>query len=258
MPALVAAKVALSPLLLWQGRQVRREAPRLPEPTGPRLGLAGMDRHNGAMPRLRVLIVGDSSGAGVGAATQDEALAGRLSQALTRRLKAPVAWQLVARTGWTTPDAIAALRELSAQGQLPPADVMVTALGVNDAVRQTSPRRWTGQLDALEACARELAGVHQVVATAVPPMHLFPLLPQPLRWVLGGSARALDAALVQWAADSGTRAYFEMPYDPERDDVRQLMASDGFHPGPALYQRWGEALALQIAADYRPLMRSAG
>ena len=99
MPALVAAKVAQTPLLLWQGRQVRREAPRLPEPTGPRLGLAGMDRHNGAMPRLRVLIVGDSSGAGVGAATQDEALAGRLSQALTRRLKAPVAWQLVARTG---------------------------------------------------------------------------------------------------------------------------------------------------------------
>ena len=257
MPALVAAKVALSPLLLWQGRQVRREAPRLPEPTGPRLGLAGMDRHNGAMPRLRVLIVGDSSGAGVGAATQDEALAGRLSQALTRRLKAPVAWQLVARTGWTTPDAIAALRELSAQGQLPPADVMVTALGVNDAVRQTSPRRWTAQLDALEACARELAGVHQVVATAVPPMHLFPLLPQPLRWVLGGSARALDAALVQWTAESGQRAYFELPYDPERDDVRQLMASDGFHPGPALYQRWGEALALQIAADYRPLMRPA-
>ena len=257
MPVLVAAKVALSPLLLWQGRQVRREAPRLPEPTGPRLGLAGMDRHNGAMPRLRVLIVGDSSGAGVGAATQDEALAGRLSQALTRRLKAPVAWQLVARTGWNTPDAIAALRELSAQGQLPPADVMVTALGVNDAVRQTSPRRWTAQLDALEACARELAGVHQVVATAVPPMHLFPLLPQPLRWVLGGSARALDAALVQWTAESGQRAYFELPYDPERDDVRQLMASDGFHPGPALYHRWGEALALQIAADYRPLMRPA-
>ena len=255
MSTFTAAKVALSPLLIWQGRQVRREAPRLPEATGPRLGLAGMDRHSSAMPRLRVLIVGDSSGAGVGAATQNEALAGRLSQALTRRLKAPIAWQLVARTGWTTADATSALRELSAQGRLPPADVMVTALGVNDTVRQTSPRRWTAHLDALEACARELAGVHQIVATAVPPMHLFPLLPQPLRWVLGRSAQALDAALVQWTADSGTRAYFEMPFDPARDEVRALMASDGFHPGPLLYQRWGEALALQIAADYQPLMR---
>lgn len=257
MPTVTAAKVALAPLLFWQGRQVRREAPRLLEPPGPRLGLAGQDRHSGAMPRLRLLIVGDSSGAGVGAATQEEALAGRLSQALARRLKAPVAWQLVARTGWTTPDAIAGLRELSAQGQLPPADVMVTALGVNDAVRQTSPRRWTAQLDALETCARELAGVHQIVTTAVPPMHLFPLLPQPLRWVLGRSARALDAALVQWTADSGRRAYFELPYDPDSDEARHLMASDGFHPGPVLYQRWGEALALQIAADYQPLMRPA-
>jgi lysophospholipase L1-like esterase len=255
MPTFTAAKVALSPLLIWQGRQVRREAPRLPEATGPRLGLAGMDRHGSAMPKLRLLIVGDSSGAGVGAATQGEALAGRLSQALTRRLKAPIAWQLVARTGWTTADAISALRALSTQGRLPPADVMVVALGVNDAVNQTSPRRWTAQLDALEACARELAGVHQIVATAVPPMHLFPLLPQPLRWVLGRSAQALDAALVQWTADSGTRAYFEMPYDPAREEVRALMAGDGFHPGPQLYQRWGEALALQIAADYQPLMR---
>lgn len=255
MPTFTAAKVALSPLLFWQGRQVRREAPRLPEASGPRLGLAGMDRHSGAMPRLRVLIVGDSSAAGVGSATQDDALAGRLSQALTRRLKAPIAWQLVARTGWTTPDATEALQTLAAQGRLPPADVMVTALGVNDAVRQTSPRRWLAQLDALEDCARELAGVHQIVASAVPPMHLFPLLPQPLRWVLGRSAQALDAALMQWTADSGTRSYFELPYDPERDDVRRLMASDGFHPGPSLYQRWGEALALQIAADYRPLMR---
>ncbi|MDZ7855099.1 SGNH/GDSL hydrolase family protein [Sphaerotilus sp.] len=255
MPTFTAAKVALSPLLIWQGRQVRREAPRLPEAEGPRLGLAGMERHSGAMPRLRVLIVGDSSGAGVGAATQDEALAGRLSQALTRRLKAPIAWQLVARTGWTTPDATQALEALASQGRLPPADVMVTALGVNDTVRQTSPRRWLAQLDRLEDCARELAGVHQIVATAVPPMHLFPLLPQPLRWVLGRSAQALDAALMQWTADSGTRAYFELPYDPEHDEVRHLMASDGFHPGPTLYQRWGEALALQIAADYRPLMR---
>lgn len=255
MPAFTAAKVALSPLLLWQGRQVRREAPRLPEAAGPRLGLAGMERHSGAMPRLRVLIVGDSSGAGVGAATQDEALAGRLSQALTRRLKAPIAWQLVARTGWTTLDAIEALNELASQGRLPPADVMVTALGVNDTVRQTSPRRWLAQLDRLEDCARELAGVHQIVATAVPPMHLFPLLPQPLRWVLGRSAQALNAALMQWTADSGTRAFFELPYDPAHDEVRHLMASDGFHPGPTLYQRWGEALALQIAADYRPLMR---
>ena len=255
MPTFTAAKVALSPLLIWQGRQVRREAPRLPEAAGPRLGLVGLDRHSSAMPRLRLLIVGDSSGAGVGAATQDEALAGRLSQALSRRLKAPIAWQLVAGTGWTTPDTVAALQALSDQGRLPPADVIVTALGVNDAVHQTSPRRWQAQLDQLEHCARELTGVHQIVATAVPPMHLFPLLPQPLRWVLGRSAKALDAALMQWTADSGTRAYFELPYDPAHDEVRHLMASDGFHPGPTLYQRWGEALALQIAADYRPLMR---
>ena len=251
MPVHTAAKIALAPLLLWQGRQVCREAPRLPEASGPRLGLTGLGQAGSAMPRLRVLIVGDSSGAGVGAPTQEQALAGRLSEALARRLAAPVAWQLVARTGWTTADAIVGLRELSAQGRLPPADVLVTALGVNDAVAQVSPRRWTAQLDALEACARELTGVRQIFVTAVPPMHRFPLLPQPLRWVLGRSARALDSALLRWSAELGTRVYVELPWDPRRDPVAGLMASDGFHPNPQLYRRWGEALALQIAADWQ-------
>lgn len=255
MPTHTVARIALAPLLIWQGRQVRREAPRLPEAGGPRLCLAGLDRYPSAMPRLRVLIVGDSSAAGVGAATQDEALAGQLGQALARRLGAPVAWQLVARSGWTTADTLAGLREQASQGRLAPADVMVTALGVNDAIAQTSPRRWRAQFDELQACARELAGVHHVVATAVPPMHHLPLLPQPLRWVLGRTARALDQSLAQWAAADGSRTHFELPARSGRDDMAGLVASDGFHPSPLMYRRWGEALARLIAADCPPVHR---
>ena len=36
-----AAKLVLSPLLLWQGRGVRRRALRLPEAEGARVGVAG-------------------------------------------------------------------------------------------------------------------------------------------------------------------------------------------------------------------------
>src|SRR5689334_20066239 len=66
------ASIALVPLLALQGRRVRRVTPRLPEPPGPRAGLAGDG------PPLRLLILGDSSAAGVGAPSQDEALSGRL------------------------------------------------------------------------------------------------------------------------------------------------------------------------------------
>ncbi|RMD81354.1 MAG: SGNH/GDSL hydrolase family protein, partial [Candidatus Dadabacteria bacterium] len=61
------ATITLGPLLLWQGWRVRLNVPRLPEAPGPRQGRAGKG------PLLRLLIVGDSAAAGVGAAHQDEA-----------------------------------------------------------------------------------------------------------------------------------------------------------------------------------------
>ena len=51
--------LALSPVLLFQAVQLRRRALRLPEADGPRDGIAGDG------PVLRILIIGDSSAAGV-------------------------------------------------------------------------------------------------------------------------------------------------------------------------------------------------
>ena len=58
MPMLALARILLAPLLLWQGRQVRRRVPKLPEASGARLGLIGSDHAGHAAPRLRLLIVG--------------------------------------------------------------------------------------------------------------------------------------------------------------------------------------------------------
>ena len=77
----LALKLALSPLLLAQALQTRRRLPRLPEAAGPRRGRVG-----DGTGRLGLLIVGDSSAAGVGVASQDDALAGCLSRALAQRL----------------------------------------------------------------------------------------------------------------------------------------------------------------------------
>jgi lysophospholipase L1-like esterase len=242
---LAVAKIALAPLLLWQGARVRRQALRLPEAAGARAGLAG----DGAL-RLRLLIVGDSSGAGVGAATQNEALAGRLSQALALRLGGRVHWQLLATTGHTTADA---LRGLQA-AELQPADVLVTALGVNDVVGQVAPRHWLTSLGELDRLARQRAGIRYTLHSAVPPMHAFPLLPQPLRWLMGAHAlrmnRALGRALMQQPA-RGMQALPAHLHGAAARDVTGLMARDGFHPAPAGYALWADALAERIAREWR-------
>ena len=241
---LQVAKIALAPLLLWQGAQVRRHALRLPEAAGPRAGQAG----DGAL-KLRLLIVGDSSAAGVGAATQDEALAGRLSQALAARLGGRVHWQLVAKTGHLSRDALSALRATVLQ----PADLMVTALGVNDVVGQVPPRAWLGTLAEIDALARERAGIRYTLHSAVPPMHAFPLLPQPLRWLMGAHALRMNRALGRALVQQPLRGLQALPAHLHGAEAARLMAQDGFHPAPAGYALWAEALAERLARDVERL-----
>lgn len=242
-----AIKFLLLPVLLWQGRQVRRAALRLPEAEGPREGVAGTGK-----VRLRILIVGDSSAAGVGAKNQIQALAGRLSEALSQRLHGAVVWQLIARSGDTTRSSLAAVRKLS----LHPADVMVTALGLNDVIAQVPVNTWLQQLEKLNRAAARRAGIKHVVHTGIPPVHAFPLLPNPLRWVLGTDANTYNQALSAWVGRSSDRWWLPVPIEPELplsgNDSSVLMAEDGFHPGPAAYAMWAEQLAGTIAREIVP------
>ena len=235
-------KIALAPVLMAQGRWVRARAMKLPEAAGPRRGVAGR-----GTPQWRVLVLGDSSGAGVGVPHQRQALAQPLAEALSRRLGAPVGWQLVATTGHTTSDALHALEHAALQ----PADLLVTALGVNDTVGQVSPRRWLALMDQVVDTAARRAGVRCTLHSGLPPMHRFPLLPQPLRAVLGGDARRLDRALQAHVAGQPDRHHVALP-EVAGPLHGGWVAEDGFHPGPRGYQAWAQALA-DVAA---PLLQA--
>ena len=238
-PATLAAKLALFPVLIAQGRSVRASALKLPEAAGERRGVAGIGR-----VALRVLIVGDSSAAGVGVGTQDEAFAGQLALALAERTGAAVGWQLVATSGHTAADAARAL----AGATLEKADLLVTALGVNDALGQTRPAHFLQALDEIHALAVTRAQVTHTWHCGLPPLGTFPLLPQPLRWILGRDAAHLDHALARHLAGQTTRLHLplpEAPRSPDKDDTTPegWMARDGFHPGLLGYRQWGRQVA---------------
>jgi lysophospholipase L1-like esterase len=233
--AALAAKIALAPLLLAQAIATRRRAPVLPEAAGPREGLLG----GAAAVPLRVLVAGDSSAAGVGVAAQEKSIIGHFVRALHRGTGRPVAWALRARTGLTT----RAVHALLADAPPFAADVAVVITGVNDVIEQVSTRRALRDRIALADWLRG-AGVGHVVFAPLPPMHRFPLLPEPLRRVMGGDARRHDAALARWAA---TRSDVSHPAFVVELDAAG-MASDGFHPGEPVYRACGEALAAHVAA----------
>ena len=110
-----------SAFALLQGAWLYATRPRLQEPVGPREGTVGQG------PGLRLLILGDSAAAGVGVATQDDALAGHLPRALAQ--DRTVHWRLAARCGATTASTLTRLMALDAE----PFDVVLIAVGINDA-----------------------------------------------------------------------------------------------------------------------------
>jgi lysophospholipase L1-like esterase len=228
---LALAKWTLGPVLLAQGRRVRRVTPVLPEPDGPREGVEGTG------PPLRVLVVGDSAGAGLGARSQAEALTGRIVAALRESHR--VEYRLVARTGATTASTIRHLERIEAFAT----DAVVTSLGVNDVTGDVGVPRFLESQARLRSLLREKFGACLILASGLPPMHRFPALPQPLRWYLGARARELDRALRASLPDGQGAEYLAI----EGDLDEAHMAADGFHPGPAVYAAWGAAAARRIA-----------
>jgi lysophospholipase L1-like esterase len=227
--AAYGATAFFAPLLWAQGRYVRATVPELPEAAGPREGILGQG------PDLSVLIVGDSAGAGVGAKTQDEALLGHLTRNLAQHHR--VTFALRARTGMTTHDA---LEELFIDVPTDEKwDLVVMSLGVNDATHLRTTRRFFNDQKSLHQ-KLQAYGPQLLVLTGLPPVHRFPALPQPLRRLIGERANRLDAVLRDMGRAPGKSwvSIRQAMHLGEGD-----MASDGFHPGPAIYAEWARAVA---------------
>ncbi|MGY6694998.1 MAG: SGNH/GDSL hydrolase family protein [Roseinatronobacter sp.] len=216
---------AVSPILICQLLGIVLRARRLPEPEGSRSGVLGQG------PTLRLLILGDSSAAGVGVTTQESALSGQVISRLAPFAR--VEWALIARSGATTRRARELLKAKTAQF-----DVAILALGVNDVLRHTRLSRFRDAQTGLMQDLRERYGVRSLLVSSVPPLGAFPIFPVPLRTHLGGRARKLDRVLQEVCREQHAR---HIPFSIKPDAC--WLASDGLHPGRRLYEVWGARMA---------------
>jgi lysophospholipase L1-like esterase len=260
----LAVKLMLSPVLVAQAVLTRSRLPKLPEPDGARLGHVdhshGMAEASGAAgaargrrstraaprPPLELLIAGDSSAAGVGVATQRDALAMQLGARLAERLQHPVRWALHAKSGLTTAQTLELLRS---QG-LPQGQVALVVTGVNDVIDQVPSHRAVDSRAALANFLRNGCGVQHVVFAPLPPIHEFPGLPQPLRWVAGADALRHNAALREWATTRSDVSCVDMQMPLNAG----VMAEDGFHPGLPVYRYCALTIAEHIGEQVWPLL----
>jgi lysophospholipase L1-like esterase len=267
------ALLVLFPLLLAQGLWVRRRTLRLPEPDGERLFESpSFCKEDG----VNVFVLGDSAAAGVGATHQQHALSGLLYSALSNVGSARVVLQ--AKTGYTSEDVLNMLQNASVEKF----NVALISVGVNDVTHFTSLRRWQQQCQQIQALLARKFQCNLIIFSELPPIHLFPAIVQPLRWVLGQRAKLFNQALqdvVRLQNEKGECSSVFLPLDimhnPKNNDAEGdantqvnteraestpseivtrfqdmkdsgFMATDGFHPSSKAYSLWVDRIMVVL------------
>lgn len=236
------ALFALAPIFFVQGKYVRHRTPRLPEASGPDSGLAKVTGSSDGQP-FHLLVLGESTVAGVGASTHEQAITGQLAHALSEKLQRPIHWRALGRNGVTARRVRTELLPLFSPQQM---DLAVIALGVNDTLKLHRRAQWTRDLRELIAAVRQSCAERgqvsslPVIIAGVPPMQHFPALPQPLSGFLGWRSQLLDEAAAKLAMQLELAEHAPMKFE----GGREFFCEDGFHPSVIGYKMWATHLAV--------------
>lgn len=230
----------LLPILLYQGIRVRLTTPRLPDASAPFTGQIA-----GGNSQIRLVVLGESTVAGVGVDTHEQAITGQIAHALAQKTGCGVQWQALGGNGYSAQEAH---DEFVPQLTDHNADIVVLMLGVNNTNRLHSPRRWSDELTSLIDAIRERLPNVPIVISAVPPIRDFPVLPQPLRRFLGERAQALDEATGILVAPMND--VIHVPFPPNMTVTPEYFCADKLHPSAKGYTVWGEYLAEAIATIF--------
>lgn len=225
--------ILLFPLLLVEALIVKKHTPRLPEAPGKRQGKCGQKDQ----PTLRLLFLGDSAAAGVGASNQSMSLSGQTLLHLQQGFN--IQWVLWAKSGANSKQTL----EMLSKKEQQTFDSVVISLGVNDVISFTSKKQWLLTTQRLISLLRKQFAVRQIIFTAIPPLHYFPALPQPLRFILGNRARQFNQALACLCQQQQC-LLLEISFGNDHS----FFAEDGFHPGEKGYAVWGQQVAERIKA----------
>jgi len=220
-----ATALALSPVLVAQGRWVRSKIPRLPHAPEPWSGAVS------GPSKISVLGFGDSTIAGVGVGDPHLGLTARFSHALHEELGRGVQWRSVGRSGATTEDLLGPFLPPALEK---PADVVLISIGANDAKNLKPLAATVDRFQRLLDVLNEGHPTATLLFSSLPAFYLFDTLPQPLRSVIYQHSQAIERSVRPLIEH---RPYAFMSPPPPRY-TEGFFAHDGFHPSEQGYRDW--------------------
>ncbi len=232
--------IPLLPILYFQGKRARKTIPRLHEAGHHKSGQTS----TGTGHVLRILALGESTIAGVGVEDHTEGFVGSLAKALSAQTGRPVAWEVVARSGY---DARSAHLKLVPEVPAIPFDVVVIGLGGNDTFYLNSPLVFRRQMALLIKALREKLPQAPIVIIGLPPVGAFPALPGLVRAGLGALVH-LHGLAIRRLPYRFPKVYFygrplQLKHGLGKPYTIQQLFSDGIHLSALAYRLWAEETA---------------
>jgi len=161
---------------------------------------------------------------------------------------------IVARTGWTTDELMAAINEEAISETF---DLVSLLIGVNNQYRGRDLEEYRSQIVALLSTAIGFAGgvAGNVVVLSIPDWGVMPFAEGRDRAQIGQEIDAFNQVKREESLKAGVRYVDVTGISREAATQPDLVAEDGLHPSGAMYARWSEAslpTVLEALASGRP------
>jgi lysophospholipase L1-like esterase len=176
-------------------------------------------------PKPTLLIIGESTAAGVGASKEETTFANQVYQELGQEFQ-------VLNLGKNGLKA-AELPQLFASAKIVPPSiaVVVILIGANDCFGFTNPKEFAQEILSFAAQLHKKYGTIKTVIQVIPPVHLFPAIP----WI-GKVLLGMHRYLLSHALQAKIKDYPMIEFMQNKQKFEaSFFASDGIHPSDRGY-----------------------
>jgi lysophospholipase L1-like esterase len=236
----------LFPFLYFQGKEIRKKVPKLPEASKPK----GVANGPSEYP-LQLLVLGESTIAGVGVKEHKDGFTGALANTLSKTLRCAINWRVYARSGYTAKQLCT---KIIPKIEETTADLIVIGIGGNDAFTLNTPKKWSTDIENLINLLQDKFPKTPIFFTNMPPIKEFPAFTKAIKFVIGNLVEVLGKQL-QIIAEEKANVYYNaevitLQAWSKRNKISEsnskIYFSDGVHPSKLTYQVWGKEMATFI------------
>jgi lysophospholipase L1-like esterase len=235
----------LLPIMYFQGKNIRKNVPKLPEARNPKGYIK-----TAAEKTLKIIAIGESTIAGVGVDFHKNGFIGSLAREISEKTNNSVLWRVYAKSGYS---AKMIRKKMIPKIEDSNADIIVVGLGGNDAFKLNSPDIWMYNINLIIKDLKRKFPKTPIYFTNMPPIKEFPAFTGIIKFVIGNLVEILGKRLSKKVSTKKNVHFndeiiqfkiWKERYQIEGDIT--TFFSDGVHPSKLTYQIWGKDMATFI------------